>query len=181
MGLVGWHSVTFRCSDRAENKVMRPFKHTIKATRWTRHTNTLWLWHLTRSAGTCDGSEPKNSWQDGGDAHFHSPGDSCICYSELGRRVGHHATHDHKYCSRGNIRTFALIWLLLKAFLLLVQTVHEHSNDQIWKETPFKDVQVLFDCISPSSFTHRSTGGSCKVVGLFSLKYRLKNQFENIS
>lgn len=74
-----------------------------------------------------------------------------------------------------------MFWLLLlfghflKA-LLLVQTVHEHSNNQIWKESPFKDVQVLFDCISPSSFTHRSIGvtKSRKIVGLFSLKYLLK-------
>lgn len=169
----------FCCSDIAETKWWKMQAHN-KPMRWPWHTKTLWLWHLTESAGTCDGLEPKNSWHDGGDVHFHRPGDSRICYLKLRRRVGHHATHDHKYCSHGNIMTFALIWLLLKA-LLLVQTVHEHSNDQIWKETPFKDVQVLFDCISPSSFTHRSTGGSCKVVGLFSLKYLLKNQFENIS
>lgn len=101
-----------------------------------------------------------------------------VCYLELQRRVWHYATQDLKYCSHDNVLTFALIWSFLKA-LLLVQTVHEHSNNQIWRESPFRDVQVLFDSISPSSFTHESIGVAklCKFVGLLSLKYLLKNQF----
>lgn len=158
VGLMGWHSVIFCCS-----AVARQSDHMIQAhnkpMRWTCHTKTRSLWHLTMSAGTCDASEQKNSWRDGGGwgaggAYSFSDGWLKYPLPEAPEAAPPPAALTLR-CSWAQIflpsqHSDICSYLVVLKALLLVQTVHERSNNQLWNESPFKGVQVLFDCISPS-------------------------------